>query len=278
MHAPEKTPVLAVCGKGGVGKTAVAALVGRALVDMGKTPLLLVDADPVGGLTGAVGARPPRTLAEVRAHLVSMARASDGVTRQVLAEELDYRVLQALWEADDHALIAMGRTLAKGCFCPANAILREALSALSGGFAAVLVDAEAGVEQIHREVTREVTRILVVLDGSARSRDTLAAIAELVDPSRIWVAQNRVRPGIASEGRAGRSCSEMAQNRVRPDHAGSVPLPLPAPVLGSIPEDDELCDFDREGRPLWDLPSGNPAVAAARRLAEALWGTLEARP
>lgn len=252
MSTVSPSRVMALCGKGGVGKTAVAALLGRALLEQGRAPLLLVDADPVGGLTSAVGARPHRTLSEVRAELVARARASDEATRQALAGELDYRVLEALCERGDHAVLAMGRSRDKGCFCPANAILREALASLSAGYAAVLVDAEAGVEQIQREVTRTVSLTVVVLDGSARSRDTLVAIVELLGPSRVVVVENRSGP--------------------------SAPLPLAVPLVGRIPEDEALGAFDQAGRPLWELPAGNPALVAAHRLAETLWARLESAP
>jgi CO dehydrogenase maturation factor len=252
--------VLAICGKGGVGKTAVSALLARALLEQGRAPLLLVDADPVGGFMAAVGARPRRTLAEVRAELVSRARQGGEATRQALAGELDYRLLEALCEREDHALLAMGRSGDKGCFCPANAILREALDDLSAGFAAVLVDAEAGVEQIQREVTRRVGLFLVVLDGSARSRNTLTVITELCGVSKVAIVENRV---CAGSGSGSGFVSE------------SVPL-ADVPILGRIPQDEALARFDRAGRPLWELPADNPALAAASSLAGVLWARWEA--
>jgi len=242
----ERPTLLAVCGKGGVGKTAVSALLARALRARGVGPLLLIDADPVGGLVHAMGQGASRTLAQVRAGVIRAARGSTEADRQQLADELDYRVMEALTEHEDYALLAMGRSRDPGCFCPVNTLLRHAIETLATPFAVVLVDAEAGVEQIQREVTRRVTRTLVVVDGSARSLHTLEAIGELVAPGTVAVVANRWTP--------------------------SQPPPLPADVtfLGRIPEDETLRDFDRQGRPLWELPAENPALAAAADLAAAL--------
>jgi len=239
-------PILAVCGKGGVGKTAVSALLARAVLDHGATPLLLIDADPVTGLTLALGEPANRTLADVRAHLIDSARGSDDTAREQLARELDYLVLEALQEREGYALLAMGRTAEKGCFCPVNTLLRHAIDALTEPFAAVLIDAEAGVEQISREVTRGVTQVVVVTDGSQRSAHTLEVIVEMIGADRVVVVENR--------GPAGPGAS------------------LPEGVLrvGAMPEDSALRQLDREGRSLWELPADNPARVAARDIAAQL--------
>jgi CO dehydrogenase maturation factor len=237
--------ILAVCGKGGVGKTVVSALLARVLLDHGVAPLLLVDADPVTGLTAALGQRVERTLADVREQLVQTAAGSDGATRERMAREMDYRVLEALQERDGYCLLVMGRSRAKGCFCPVNTLLKHALAALASPFAVVLIDAEAGVEQVQREVTSRVTRAVVVTDGSARSRHAARLIAELLGADRVSVVANRsggvdpaVGPGLE--------------------------------VVGAVPEDRALGELDRLGRPLWELPRDNPALRATANIARGL--------
>jgi CO dehydrogenase maturation factor len=238
--------MIAICGKGGVGKTAVSALVSRALIEAGRRPLLLIDADPVGGLTAAIGERAVKTLGMVREQIIAAARHGDERHKARLADELDYLVLEALLERDDYALLAMGRKTEKGCFCPVNTLLRDAIDTLVQPFAAVLIDAEAGIEQINRQVTRRVSQAVVVTDGSSRSRHTLDLIAAMVGPERVAVVANRTGPGAG------------------PLHLGHIPL------LGAIPEDETLRQFDREGRPLWELPADNAAVGAAREVVSGL--------
>jgi CO dehydrogenase maturation factor len=200
----------------------------------------------VGGLTSAIGERAVKTLGAVRERIIATARGGDPTKRTRLADELDYLVLEALVERDGYALLAMGRKTEKGCFCPVHTLLREAIDVVARPFAMVLLDAEAGIEQINRCVTRRVTRALVVTDGSSRSHHTLEVIGEMVGPERVVALANRFTPDAAGD------------------------LPGRFPLLGRIPEDATLRRLDREGRPLWELPADNPALAAAREIASGL--------
>jgi CO dehydrogenase maturation factor len=243
MHEHEhEKPVIAVCGKGGVGKTVFSALLARVLLEEGLKPLLLVDADPVGGLTSAIGEKPENTLAGVRDGFIGEVRKSGKAGAEQAAGQLDFFVFNALAERDGFALLAMGRNREKGCFCPANKLLRNAIEKLIPGFACVLIDAEAGIEQINRDVTERVTEIIVVVDGSARSMDTLKMITAMVDKDHVAAVVNR-----ATEGK-------------KPDMPGGVE------ILGCIPEDEELKNYDRQGKPLWLLPDDNEALKAVRQI------------
>lgn len=239
-------PVIAVCGKGGVGKTVFSALLSRILIDTGIKPFLLVDADPVGGLTSAIGEKAVNTLAGVRDHFISEARKGGKAGAEQAADQLDYFILKALAEREDYSLLAMGHNEEKGCFCPANKLLKNAIDSLIPAFRGVLIDAEAGIEQINRDVTGRVNRVIAVVDASQRSMDTLHMIVNLVGSSHIAVVANRVSVEVVLQ------------------------LPEGVQMLGSIPENEVLRQFDREGRPLWQLPSENEAYAAVQRIAEVL--------
>lgn len=243
MEITKKMPVLAVCGKGGVGKTVFSALLSRVLIDAGYSPLLLVDADPVGGLTSAIGETATDTLAGVRDRFIQTARTGDKAELVNAADELDYFILKALVERGNYSLLSMGRNAEKGCFCSANKLLRTAIDSLVPSFSSMLIDAEAGIEQINRDVTGRVTQVVVVVDASQRSLDTLRTIIEMVGPGQVAVVANRV------------SSAEAFQ------------LPEGIPLLGLIPENEELRDFDRAGRPLWQLPAENEALLAVRKIA-----------
>ena len=139
----------------------------------------------------------------------------------------------------------MGRSREKGCFCPVNTLLREAIDLLSGPFAAILIDAEAGLEQIQRRVTRKVTQVIGVSDGSQRSRNTIEFISEMVGNEKIAAVTNRV-------------------------HEKTPNWPNSYKLLGSIPEDDTLRQYDQNGKSLWDLPDDNPAYTAVEKITEKL--------
>ena len=120
FHAPahEGCKVIAVCGKGGVGKTAFSALLVRACVRSGSCGrLLVVDADPAFGLALALGVNVSQTIGEVRERIIRTAREGSASDEEELASRLDYLVFEAMEETDDFAFIAMGRSDSLGCYC-----------------------------------------------------------------------------------------------------------------------------------------------------------------
>lgn len=203
----------------------------------------LADADTVGGLTSAIGETVTDTLAGVRDRFIGEARRKDKVRLAQAADQLDYFVFRSLIERRGYALLAMGHNNEKGCFCPANMLLKKAVESLMQSFAGVLLDAEAGIEQINRDVTSGVTHVLVVVDASKRSMDTLALIESMVGASRIGVVANRVSEDTVLD------------------------LPDGVQWMGVIPENEALKQFDRAGRPLWQLPADNHAVVSVRQIA-----------
>ncbi|MGD0855077.1 MAG: AAA family ATPase [Dehalococcoidia bacterium] len=230
--------VIAVCGKGGVGKTSFSALLGRSLIDYSIRPILFVDADPVMGLTYAIGERNSQTLSDVRDQLIISARASDKALTKDIADQIDYLVLKTLVERDNYSLLAMGHSAEKGCFCPANSLLRKAIDLISTSFQVVLIDAEAGIEQINRDVTHGVNTIITVVDGSRQSINTLNLISKMMKSCRLYVVANRIPAGKIEV------------------------LPEEAHLLGSVPDDPAIRQFNQEGRSLWELPPDNDALIA----------------
>ncbi len=178
----KKASVIAVLGKGGAGKTVFSALAAGAILDAGLGPLLLVDADPTGGLAYAVGAGMTKTMGEVRLKVIGNAGNPD-VDSETLVHSIDWLVLESLQEMGDYSLLAMGRTDSKGCFCPVNTLLRTAIEKLSGGFRFVILDAEAGIEQVNRQVVRKIDFPIVVTDGSLRGMNAAGLLAQLLKKS-----------------------------------------------------------------------------------------------
>lgn len=238
--------VVAVCGKGGVGKTTVAALLSRLLTEDREKRVLVVDADPAIGLGMALNQFPPRSINDVRKEIVSaiQKQSTDSVD---LAASVDYKMMEIIVEVGNLGFISVGRPEEEGCYCRLNSLLREAIESLSSHFYLTLIDAEAGIEQVNRRVMRSVTHLLLVTDTTLKGLRIAEGIRRLADE-----AVNYQKLG-------------LLVNRARDEEdyrllSSQTDLPL----LGWIPEDDTVRDFDARARDFLEL-SSCPALEAVRK-------------
>ena len=249
------TRLVSVCGKGGTGKTALTAMMTRALLDSGRAgKLLVIDADPALGQLSALGARVTRTMGQIREDIIRTARRGNKDEKAEIAEKVDYMVFEALSELDGFALLAMGRTESLGCFCPVNSLLRKAIETLSKSFDTILVDGEAGLEQINRQVTQRLDTLMIVSDPTSRALETAAVIKDMVEREKIidcgkmGIVFNRVA---GNEDLLQRSADKIGLN-----------------VFGWIPQDATVSAYDLAGTPIMDLPADSAGLQAVRRIIE----------
>lgn len=235
---------IAVAGKGGVGKTTVAGLLVRYLVEKGLSPVLAVDADSNHNLNDVLGLELDGTLGEAREEMKK--GQSQGMTKDLFIE---MRVNQCLAEAEGFDLIAMGRPEGAGCYCAANHLLTGCMDKLADNYRYVVVDNEAGMEHISRVTTQRVDMLLVVSDPSRRSlvaaqrvQDLAREMKILEGPSYLVMSMVRGQPAQASLDAAAELGLEMA---------------------GYIPDDEELAEADLAGQPTSQLPQANAARQAA---------------
>jgi CO dehydrogenase maturation factor len=240
--------VVAVCGKGGVGKTSVSALLCRLLSGEDGVRGLAVDADPSGGLSLSLGISPRRTVNDLRKEVISAARERPTDARD-LAASIDYRLLEALGERGNLAFLAVGRPEEEGCYCQVNTFLREAIETLAGQFDLVVIDAEAGVEQVNRRVIRRVDLLLLVSDPTAKGLRVAEAIKGVADEAMLY-------------GRAALLINRVSDLKAAERLAAGTSLEL----IGFLPEDPAIRDFDARGRSLLELPEDSPALRALRGL------------
>lgn len=239
------TQMIAIAGKGGVGKTTCSALLLRALAATGVRPLLAVDADPNANLHLLLGFPAPIGLGSLREELHA---APGGATSKEAL--LEAAVQQRVSEGDDVDLVTMGRGEGPGCYCYVNDLLRRSLSRLAGGYKAVVVDNEAGMEHLSRRNLRRIDHLVVVADPTPRGISAARAIRDLANQlalpvGKAWLLLNR--PYSAGDG-------------------GGAPA-LPIPLLAAIPHDPALPAWEATGRSFLDLPDSSPAASA---IAEAI--------
>lgn len=204
------TKIIAVAGKGGVGKTTLSAAVVRTLTErFPDLRILAIDADPAVGLSTALGVEVKETLDDIRKKIVS--KTVNGETKQAieLLNEARFHIFDTMVENRSFAFIAIGRPEAAGCYCAINTYLKEVIGMLAGDFDYVVIDGEAGIEQINRRVMEKVTHLLLISDQSRKGLQVAQTVKqvsdELVMADEVGLIINRVTNpelcgGIAVEG------------------------------------------------------------------------------
>lgn len=241
---------IAVAGKGGTGKTTLAALAVRYLVGRGETPVLAVDADPNSNLGQTLGIEVPLTVGSAREQGFAGDRdIPGGMTKDQFVE---YKIQEALAEGDGFDLLTMGRPEGAGCYCFANNIIRRYMDALAGDYPHVIMDNEAGLEHISRRTTRKTDVLLLVADAGVRGIQAARRVLDLSIEMKLDV-------GVAMFvlNRA----SEQAVAALKPEIER-----LDLPLAAIIPEDPALFTAEVEGRPLLSLDEDSPSVSAADSL------------
>jgi len=240
---------IGLAGKGGTGKTTIAGLLIKYLVGKGKTPVLAVDADSNANLNEVLGLSVNDTLGGAREEMKK--GVATGITKDVFME---MKLEQAVVEAKDFDLIVMGRPEGAGCYCAANTLLTTYLDRLIGNYAFVVIDNEAGMEHISRLTTNNIDLLLIVSDASRRGIQSAARIFEITDELGLEIGRKHLIINQAKEGH--HEIIEKGVNSYKLD------------LLGIIPEDGQVRDFDLHGRPTVELDSENRALKAAFQIFE----------
>lgn len=240
--------VIAVSGKGGVGKTLVAALLVRGLSERKAGSILAIDADPDANLAEALGVSVERTIGDLREEI------SKGIPPTVEKRKyLEGKAFEITVEAGGFDLLSMGRPEGPGCYCALNHMLREVIDATTNAYDYTIIDAEAGLEHLSRRTTQNVDVMLVVTDASKRGLDTARRIQELARELDIKFKETGLVLNRVSDKNR-RTLEEKA-------------LALGIPIAAEIPEDRYVSEYDLAGKPLWNLPLESPARKTIKELA-----------
>ena len=193
------TKTIAVAGKGGTGKTTVAALLIRYLVDNKKGSVLAIDADPSTNLNLALGVPLEETVGDIREETLQEVQGGSSLSGMSKPDYLELRVNQAIVEEKGFDLLAMGRPEGPGCYCAANNMLRVCVDHLSKSYDYVVIDNEAGLEHLSRRTTRDVDLLLTVSDPTMRGIIAAGRAAKLIGELKTRTGHNPAQKHISGE-------------------------------------------------------------------------------
>ncbi|MBS4026696.1 MAG: AAA family ATPase [Clostridia bacterium] len=243
---------IAVAGKGGTGKTTFTALLLRQLVQHKKASILAVDADPNANLNEALGLEVQMQISDMLEETKNPKAVPIGMSKDVFVE---YKLQQCLIETKHVDLLVMGNPQGPGCYCYANDLLRKYLESMVSGYDYLVVDSEAGLEHLSRKTIPRLDYLFVISDSSARGVRSAGRVYEIVKSLKTPID----KIGLIVT----RTKGELGALEKEVNNTG-------LELWGMIPYDDQLVQFDLEGKALFDLPDESEAVKAVQGVIEKL--------
>jgi len=240
--------IIALAGKGGVGKTTISALLIKYLTEKGMTPVLAVDADANANLNELLGLKVTTTIGQIRKEL-----KGDMPPNMTRDQYMEMKVHQSLVEAGGFDLMAMGQPDGPGCYCAANQHLAMTMDHLADNYKYIVVDNEAGMEHLSRMNLRDIDYLIVVSDPSARGIMTAKRIAELTGPLAINIKKKCLIVNRVPEPAGAELLAKIKET------VESTDLPLG----GLLPASNELVSQEIAGKSYLGLAASVPVVDKA---------------
>lgn len=242
-----KAKIIAVTGKGGVGKTSLSAVIVKLLTESFKDKrILAIDADPAVGLSTALGIEVRATVDDIRKEFIDNVETGNTDTAVEILGNARYKILDILIEQPSFSFLAIGRPESEGCYCKVNSYLKEVIKILAENYDYIVIDGEAGIEQVNRRVMEKVTHLVLVSDASKKGIQVIETI-------------NNVAKELMMYDTVGAIINRIPNWDVK-EHIDTGDIP----VLSYIPSDEALATCDILGENIMLLPDNSLIVQGAR--------------
>jgi CO dehydrogenase maturation factor len=242
---------IAIAGKGGVGKSTIAALLIRALHERTGKVIMAVDADPNSNLGEKLGVRVERTIGDLREDLLR--KAEDVPVGQSKQDFVLYQMQLATVEGSSFDLLTMGRPEGPGCYCFINNILRTFLELAMDKYDHVVIDNEAGMEHLSRRTTKRMDTFLVISDDTKIGAETAVRILKLANEMGIEIG----RPTLVLN-KVVRDVHSVVKDTVQASSFEHVVV---------LPFDHNVEKAAIEGMSVMELPDSNPLYQKIKAIA-----------
>ena len=244
--------VIALAGKGGTGKTTIAALIVRALKEKKLGSILAIDADPNSNLGDILGAQ---AMDNVGAILDQLSKDPNKVPAGMAKERfIQHQVQAAIQEEDGFDLLNMGKPEGPGCYCYVNNVLRGLMAKLIKDYDYIVVDNEAGLEHLSRRTSRLADMLIVVSDASSVGLKSAKRIIELVKALDFEVKK-----------------SFLLINRFNKDIQKDKIKETGLEYLGNLPLEPQIEELSLLGKSIFDLESDAQILNALNSWGERIW-------
>ena len=244
--------VIAIAGKGGTGKTTIAALIVRLIKEKKLGSILAIDADPNSNLAEVLGKDVKQSIGSILDNICAHPeQVPAGMSKDRFIE---YQVQTAIEEGDGFDILTMGRPEGPGCYCYVNNVLRNIMDKLIKDYDYIVVDNEAGLEHLSRRTTRYADTVVIVSDATAvglkaarRIRDLIAELAIKIGKKLLIV--NRCERVIEKEKLENLGLNYMCQ----------------------VPIDSQIEKISLNGDSLWKLKADAISISVLRKSGDSIW-------
>lgn len=244
--------IIAMAGKGGTGKTTIAALIIRLIKEKKLGSVLAVDADPNSNLAEVLGVSASKSIGTILDDICANPETvPGGMTKERF---IQHQVQAAIQEEDGFDLLAMGKPEGPGCYCYVNNVLRGVMVKLIKDYDYIVIDNEAGLEHLSRRTSRFADTLIVVTDATSVGLKSAKRIIELVKELKFEVNK-----------------SLLLVNRFKKDIDREKIRETGLEYLGNLPVDPEIEELSVEGRSIFELNTKAQVFGALNLLGERIW-------